>query len=74
MIKEINFETINATFDTLTPLIRANGSDKESVERFVYYLLFISGAIGEQVGMDKNSFLAYAGLAFDRNTQVNKTN
>lgn len=65
MPDKIDFTIINATYDAIAPLIKANGQDKKSVSRFVYYLLIVAAAIADQVDIEAAHFKALAVSAFN---------
>ena len=69
MADQPDFKVINACFDAIAPLIRANGSDAKNVERFTYYLLIISAAMADEIGMDINEFRALATSAWEDGKQ-----
>ncbi len=64
-MSKIDYQTINAIFDTIAPLIRAHGQDKTSVELFTFYLLVIAAAMAEEVDIDCNKFSTLAVNAFE---------
>ncbi|HLG28275.1 MAG TPA: hypothetical protein VI423_10860 [Paenisporosarcina sp.] len=76
MTNKVDFQVINATYDAISPIIKANGQTKEDVGRFVYYLLVISAAIADQLGITAEHFRALAVSAFEtgKNPVINKTN
>lgn len=74
MADKIDFIIINATYDVLVPLIKAHGQDKPSISKFIYYLLIISAALADKIGISSEQFKAMAISAFDigKETENNK--
>ena len=64
MEKKPDYTVINACFDAISPIIKANGTTKENVEQFTYYLMLIAAAMGDEVGMDMNQFRTLALMAW----------
>lgn len=65
MVDKVDFVVINATYDAISPIIRAHGQSKESVGKFVYYLLVIAAAIADHIGINAEHFRALSANAWD---------
>lgn len=67
-------KAISSIFATIAPIIKQYSKDKTSVKRFVFYLLVISSAIAEELGIKKGEFKTLAEEAFDAGKDTNKLN
>lgn len=69
MSDSVDYKVINATYDAISPIIKANGKDKNAITRYVYYLLIIAAAIADQLGVSADQFKALSASAFDAGRQ-----
>lgn len=74
MIEKIDFQTVNIIYDALAPLIKTHGQSKLAISQFAFYLLIISAAIADQLGIPVDQFQALAVNAFAAGKLPTKSN
>lgn len=74
MLTEKQYQIVHSILDFTAPIIRANGTDPESVKEFTYCLLYVSGALADKIGISPAEFRNLAMAAFEEAKEPKELN